>query len=99
MEYAQNGDLLKKIENNKIPKDEETVKFIFREIVKGIRHCHQKNIIHRDIKVNNILLDQDLTVKICDFGISRVVTKGEILKDQCGTPAYMSPEMILKSGN
>jgi len=40
MEYAQNGDLLKKIENNKIPKDEETVKFIFRQIVKGIRHCH-----------------------------------------------------------
>jgi serine/threonine protein kinase len=78
--------------------NEELVKMFFKQIAEGLHHCHSNKIIHRDIKLNNILLDEGFTVKICDFGISKIVKKGEILKEQCGTPAYMSPEMILHQG-
>ena len=57
MEYAKNGDLLKKIENKTLKNGESDIRHIFLQIVKAISHCHSKNIIHRDIKVNNILLD------------------------------------------
>ncbi len=48
--------------------------------------------------MDNILLDKDLGVKICDFGVSRLMLKGQFIKEQCGTPAYVSPEMIKEQG-
>ena len=53
--------------------------------------------MHRDIKLDNILLDHKGQLKLCDFGVSRVVKK-EILTDQCGTPAYIAPEVLLNEG-
>ena len=70
LEYASNGDLLKKISNGYILKEEE-IKIIFSDIVIGLEHIHSKNIIHRDIKLDNILIDEYENYKICDFGVSR----------------------------
>jgi MAP/microtubule affinity-regulating kinase len=55
---------------------------------------HSNNIVHRDIKLDNILIDLSNNIKICDFGVSRQIKKGEIIKHQCGTPAYIAPEIL-----
>lgn len=55
-------------------------------------------MIHRDIKLDNILLDCEKGVKICDFGVSKIIKKGQVIKEQCGTPAYLAPEIIVDQG-
>ena len=55
---------------------------------------HQIGIVHRDIKLDNILLDGQGNVKIGDFGVSRRVDQDELLFEQCGTPAYIAPEIV-----
>lgn len=50
--------------------------------------------MHRDIKLDNILLNEYGHIKICDFGVSRRIIRGEKLKERCGTPAYIAPEII-----
>lgn len=57
-------------------------------------HIHSRSVLHRDIKLDNILLDSENTVKICDFGVSKIITSKEKIKEQCGTPAYIAPEII-----
>ena len=67
-------------------------------MVSGLHYCHSKGILHRDIKLDNILLSADGEVKICDFGVSKVIRRGEILTEQCGTPAYIAPEILKDRG-
>ena len=56
-------------------------------------------ILHRDFKLDNILIDEQYqTVKVCDFGVSKLVKKGETIYDQCGTPAYLAPEIAADMG-
>jgi 5'-AMP-activated protein kinase catalytic alpha subunit len=59
---------------------------------------HSKKILHRDIKLDNILLDGKGRVKIADFGVSKRVKSGEQMREQCGTPAYIAPEIIRDLG-
>jgi len=61
-------------------------------------HIHCRSVVHRDIKLDNILLDSEKGVKICDFGVSKIIKKGEFVKEQCGTPAYLAPEIIIDNG-
>lgn len=67
-------------------------------MIEALGYCHSKNILHRDIKLDNILLDASGTVKICDFGVSKIVKRGEIMTEQCGTPAYIAPEILRDKG-
>ena len=76
---------------------EDDTKYIFKKIVHGIAHCHCRSVLHRDIKLDNILLDGEGGVKICDFGVSRLITKTDVIHEQCGTPAYLAPEMSSNS--
>jgi len=69
---------------------------IFEQISAGIEYCHSHNVIHRDIKMNNILIDDNQNIKIIDFGFSIVAASSQKLKAYCGTPAYMAPEVIMK---
>ena len=71
---------------------------MFKQLVNGIAYCHSKSILHRDIKLDNILLSAHGEVKICDFGVSKVVKRGEIMTEQCGTPAYIAPEILADRG-
>jgi len=97
MEFICGGDLLNFV-RKRTKLNEPTAKFIFRQIIEGLQYIHSQNVVHRDIKLDNILIDLTNTVKICDFGVSRKIKKGEIMHDQCGTPAYIAPEIILGKG-
>lgn len=98
MEYMQGGDMLNYIKRmDRIP--EEQCKKYFYQILLGLNAIHKCEILHRDIKLDNILIDKSLRfIKICDFGVSKLVNKGEIITDHCGTPAYLAPEIILNQG-
>ena len=96
MEYVC-GDLLSFIrKRNKLKED--SAKIIFKQIIEGLKYIHKKKIIHRDIKLDNILIDLTNTIKICDFGVSRKFEKGNLIYERCGTPAYIAPEIYAKIG-
>ena len=79
--------------------NEKTAKIIFKQIVLGLKYMHKLNIVHRDIKLDNLLLDLTNTIKICDFGVSKILNSpDEIMQDHCGTPAYIAPEVFKKKG-
>ena len=96
MEYVCGGDLLSFV-RKRSKLNEQTAKFIFRQIVEALQYIHSQKIVHRDIKLDNILIDLNNTIKVCDFGVSKQIT-GELLHDQCGTPAYIAPEILLNQG-
>ena len=99
MEYINGGNLFSFVKKRR-KISEKTAKFLFRQIILGIQHMHSKNIVHRDIKLENILIDLNNNIKICDFGISLILKSlSDILYDQCGTPMYMAPEILLSNKN
>ena len=75
---------------------EDEAKKIFKQIASAILYCHEKSICHRDIKMDNIIINKSGTVKLIDFGFSIKVKKNEKLKHYCGTPTYMSPQIASK---
>ena len=52
---------------------------ILKQIVYGLGHCHCRSVLHRDIKLDNILMDLEGSIKICDFGVSRIINKGQLI--------------------
>ena len=97
MEYICAGDLLSYIKKRS-KLQEPVAKFIFKQIILALKYIHENNIVHRDIKLDNILIDLDNNIKICDFGVSKIINKGDIMFEQCGTPAYIAPEILLNKG-
>lgn len=70
----------------------ENVKKIIRCIGQAVSHLHSRGIAHRDIKLANILLKRDFTIKLADFGFARESTTEEVMmKTYCGTPITMAP--------
>ena len=88
------SDYIKKCPELRIK--EEKCKEIYFQIIKAINYCKSKNIYHRDIKLENILLIEEKKVKLIDFGFSIKCPKNTYQKFLCGTPTYMSPEIINK---
>jgi serine/threonine protein kinase len=97
MELCAGGDLLNYVRKRK-KLEEDAAKYLFKQLVEGLGYLHSKNILHRDIKLDNILLDGKGQVKIADFGVSKLVHPGEVMREQCGTPAYIAPEIIRDRG-
>lgn len=97
MELCAGGDLLNYVRKRR-KLTEVSAKLIFKQIIEGLGYIHSKSILHRDIKLDNILLDGKGKVKIADFGVSKSVRKGEVMREQCGTPAYIAPEIIRDKG-
>ena len=97
MEYINGGNLFSFLKKHR-KVSEKTAKLLYKQIILGIKYMHEKNIVHRDIKLENILIDLNNNIKICDFGIGRVLSSPEQpLFDQCGTPMYIAPEILLCS--
>lgn len=95
MDYCEGGDLFKKINNQKgILFSEEQILDWFVQICLALKHVHDRKILHRDIKSQNIFLTKDGTVQLGDFGIARVLNSTVELARTCiGTPYYLSPEI------
>ncbi|KAJ1650788.1 hypothetical protein IWQ61_008493 [Dispira simplex] len=93
MEYAQGGELLSYIRQHGRLREEEARKF-FREVISAIDYCHQHGILHRDLKLENIMLDEKKHVKIIDFGFANIFFRDRLLDTFCGSPFYAAPEMV-----
>ena len=97
MEYINGGNLFSFLKKRR-KVSEKTAKFLYKQIILGLKYIHSHNIVHRDIKLENILIDLNNNIKICDFGIGRVLSSpDQLLFDQCGTPMYIAPEILLSS--
>jgi len=94
VEYVSGGELVAYILKNKGLSEGHTHK-LFLQVLSAIETCHKHNIIHRDIKLQNILLDSDQNIKLIDFGLSNFMEEGVFRNTFCGTPAYASPEILL----
>ncbi|XP_037948694.1 serine/threonine-protein kinase MARK2 isoform X12 [Teleopsis dalmanni] len=93
MEYASGGEVFDYLVlHGRMKEKEARVKF--RQIVSAVQYCHQKRIIHRDLKAENLLLDSELNIKIADFGFSNEFTPGNKLDTFCGSPPYAAPELF-----
>lgn len=94
-EYYENGNLLDYIIDSGVHFSERTTRFIFKQLLSGVKEIFSKNLVHRDLKLNNILLDKDFVPKISDFGLSsKVDDNNGIFNDNVGTYGYSSPELI-----
>ncbi|KAM6401320.1 serine/threonine-protein kinase Nek1 isoform 4-T4 [Pluvialis apricaria] len=95
MDYCEGGDLFKKINAQKgILFSEDQILDWFVQICLALKHIHDRKILHRDIKSQNIFLTKDGTIQLGDFGIARVLNSTAELARTCiGTPYYLSPEI------
>ena len=95
MEYGGSFSLQQYIKRQKDERlSERLAKPIVRQLVSALNYCHEMYIYHRDIKLDNILMDDDGVVKIIDFGFSTQMKPGEKAKNFCGSYAFASPEII-----
>ncbi|XP_049386827.1 serine/threonine-protein kinase SAPK1 [Solanum stenotomum] len=97
MEYAAGGELFARICNaGRFNEDE--ARFFFQQLISGVSYCHFMQICHRDLKLENTLLDGSAAprVKICDFGYSKSSVFHSQPKSTVGTPAYVAPEVLTR---
>jgi len=98
MELVEGGELFDRIRKKKVF-SEFTAFFITRQLLDTVKYLHDVGIVHRDIKPENILLTDDSeipTVKLADFGLSRLVGPTDMLRSACGTLAYVAPEVLMQ---
>ncbi|KAL8691290.1 MAG: hypothetical protein Q9218_003450 [Villophora microphyllina] len=97
LELAPEGELFNTIVMKQKLSEEES-RSVFIQLFQGIKYLHERNIVHRDIKPENILLaDKDLSVKIADFGLAKIIGEESFTTTLCGTPSYVAPEILENS--
>lgn len=75
---------------------EDQARFFFKQLCESLKYIHSQGIVHRDLKLDNILIDDRNNLKLIDFGFSICVDKDQKLKIFCGTPSFMAPEIVQK---
>lgn len=97
MEYLEGISLSSFIKAQKNQRATETqAKVIIRGLAQALEYLHLRQISHRDMKLENIILTDGLAPKIIDFGFSTCIEAGRKIKLFCGTPSYMAPEIVQK---
>ncbi|XP_074598786.1 nuak family kinase 1 isoform X2 [Brevipalpus obovatus] len=93
MQYASGGELYEYVSERKLLNDNDARR-LFRQIATAVYYCHKNKVCHRDLKLENILLDEKGNAKIGDFGLSNVFDEKHFLHTFCGSPLYASPEIV-----
>ncbi|KAJ0080995.1 hypothetical protein Patl1_10498 [Pistacia atlantica] len=99
MEYVRGGELFNKVAKGRLKED--VARKYFQQLIGAVEFCHSRGVYHRDLKPENLLLDENGDLKISDFGLSALLDSRRqdgLLHTSCGTPAYVSPEVINKKG-
>lgn len=91
-EYLEGKTLCEELKNRNTHYTEYEIAQIMHQLVSAIYHCHANNIAHRDIKPDNIIIDQNNIVTLIDFGLSKAYSKERNLKTKAGSPLFMAPE-------
>ncbi|XP_057435377.1 CBL-interacting serine/threonine-protein kinase 14-like [Lotus japonicus] len=100
MEFAAGGELFHAVEG-KGRLDEPLARKYFRQLISAVKHCHSRGVFHRDLKLDNLLLDGNGDLKVTDFGLSAVksqIRSDGLLHTACGTPSFVAPEILAKRG-
>jgi len=93
MPFVRGGELYKIFKAHKrLP--EQAVKFYACQITMAIGYLHTKGIMHRDLKLENILIDESGYLKIIDYGLAKTLPQDDLTRTFCGTPEYLAPEMV-----
>lgn len=99
MEYVKGGELFAKVARGRLRED--LARKYFQQLISAVDFCHSRGVSHRDLKPENLLLDENEDLKISDFGLSALpeqLRNDGLLHTQCGTPAYVAPEVLRKKG-
>ncbi|KAG6441026.1 hypothetical protein O3G_MSEX001578 [Manduca sexta] len=92
-EYASKGEIFDYIAKYG-RMAEQAARRKFWQILSAVEYCHERRIVHRDLKAENLLLDANMNIKIADFGFSNYYATGELLATWCGSPPYAAPEVF-----
>lgn len=100
VEFAEAGELYEEVAK-KEKLTEDHARRYFRQLISAVKHCHSRGVFHRDLKLDNLLLDENDNLKVTDFGLSAVknqIRPDGLLHTVCGTPSYVAPEILAKKG-
>ncbi|KAL2338882.1 hypothetical protein Fmac_013328 [Flemingia macrophylla] len=100
LEYVNGGELFHKISSKGKLREDESRK-LFQQLIDGVSYCHTKGVFHRDLKLENVLVDNQGNIKITDFGLSALpqhLRADGLLHTTCGSPNYVAPEVLANKG-
>lgn len=95
MEHCSGGSLLDRVRERRALPESETC-LIFQQLLAALAACHSAGIVHRDVKLENILFDAEGGVQLIDFGLCGFFTPGQKLRCHCGSPSYAAPEIVAR---
>ena len=99
LEYASGGELFDHILAHRYLREKDACK-LFSQLLSGVWYIHQKKIVHRDLKLENLLLDRNRNVIITDFGFANRFEHraDDLMQTSCGSPCYAAPELVISDG-
>ena len=96
LELAKGGQVFEYLSIKK-SLSEPVVRYYFKQLLEGLKYCHRRGVTHRDLKLSNILFDEDYNIKIGDFGFAAPLEGRDgssFLTTKVGTRSYMAPELV-----
>ncbi|KAI9257241.1 kinase-like domain-containing protein, partial [Phascolomyces articulosus] len=99
LQYASGGELFEYILAHRYLKEKDASR-LFAQLISGVHYMHQKHIVHRDLKLENLLLDRNRCIIITDFGFANQFSsaKDDLMSTSCGSPCYAAPELVISEG-
>ncbi|KAI8324593.1 Pkinase-domain-containing protein [Martensiomyces pterosporus] len=99
IEYASGGELFDHILAHRQLKENDACR-LFAQLIAGVSYLHSKHIVHRDLKLENLLLDRNRNIKITDFGFANQFRApgDDLMSTSCGSPCYAAPELVVSDG-
>ncbi len=99
LDYASGGELFDHILAHRFLKEKDACR-LFAQLISGVWYIHQRKIVHRDLKLENLLLDRNRNVIITDFGFANRFEHraDDLMQTSCGSPCYAAPELVISEG-